>query len=395
VAAPVSGPAPADAAGLPHCMVVVAMGQPKVYTSNYSGLAETKFFAKGKERGTQELVLSMFNVAHAGKFVVGDEIAFEGRSSTSKNTGERWIGVQADDRVVRIGRAQAVDVAGIYDVTYIGWPKARANGEFVSSGMLADGSWGLDLPMEVMRAYFENRDPAEQEAQVPTGPIGPGFYGVLMIPQAATADELKAAFRKLSKMYHPDLSDAPDAATLFINLKKAYDTLSDPALRAKHDAILRMTSTSSDYAPLTTNVVLGASTTSNWGPTYRCGKITIQGTTFGGNVRVQKITGWVLNKRRRIISKSAAEIRFLDAGIEFMVAYGKAVIPFSVPNSKLPFVSRAAMDGKVRCALAIEMQEVQDAFWKKGPDPAEPLVGSKPESFWIGQEVLSVVGGPY
>ena len=55
------------------------------------------------------------------------------------------------------------------------------------------------------------------------------YYEVLGINRNASADEIKSAFRKLSKKYHPDLNpDDPTAEEKFKEINEAYQILSDP-----------------------------------------------------------------------------------------------------------------------------------------------------------------------
>ncbi len=62
------------------------------------------------------------------------------------------------------------------------------------------------------------------------------YYEVLGVSKTATEDELKKAFRKLAKQYHPDLHpDDKEAEAKFKEVNEAYEVLSDKDKRAKYD----------------------------------------------------------------------------------------------------------------------------------------------------------------
>jgi molecular chaperone DnaJ len=61
------------------------------------------------------------------------------------------------------------------------------------------------------------------------------YYDVLGIQRNAGKDDIKRAFRKLARQYHPDVSEAEDAETRFKEINEAYEVLSDDDKRARYD----------------------------------------------------------------------------------------------------------------------------------------------------------------
>ncbi len=65
---------------------------------------------------------------------------------------------------------------------------------------------------------------------------GKSYYDILGVSKTASEEELKSAYRKLAKQYHPDLNkNNPDAANKFKEVSEAYETLGDPKKRANYD----------------------------------------------------------------------------------------------------------------------------------------------------------------
>jgi len=61
------------------------------------------------------------------------------------------------------------------------------------------------------------------------------YYEVLGVPKGASNDEIKAAFRKLARQYHPDVNKDEGAEEKFKEINEAYGVLSDADKRARYD----------------------------------------------------------------------------------------------------------------------------------------------------------------
>jgi hypothetical protein len=88
------------------------------------------------------------------------------------------------------------------------------------------------------------------------------LYDILGIPAGASNQEIKAAYRRLARLCHPDVAAIErknSSADEFMKIHAAYSTLSDPNKRANYDRSLLLR-----QRPLTTASIFSGYTSRNW-----------------------------------------------------------------------------------------------------------------------------------
>ena len=163
---------------------------------------------------------------------------------------------------------------------YMGLPRSRGHGEITASGWYNDG-WNLIFPLSVLEKWFSF------EAETPKEELT--YYQVLSIKQGCTGSELKKAYRRAARTWHPDVCTEPDAEDMFKSVQEAYETLKDPQARRKYNACL---TESKNIAPKSRRGKRKEDFTIGWRPPIRCGTLIVKGTEMAGRITVEEILGW-------------------------------------------------------------------------------------------------------
>lgn len=162
----------------------------------------------------------------------------------------------------------------VLDLWYLGRTKPTGD-EYQASGMNAQKEWVFIFPERVLKEWFEG---GTQYANTTT------LYSVLSIQRTATDDEIKTAYRRMVKQWHPDVCKEPNAQEMFIRIKEAYELLSNPNRRARYDAGLALEASLRDAADLPNKTGYRAP--------LRCGYVLSEGYERLGRFYVQKILSW-------------------------------------------------------------------------------------------------------
>jgi hypothetical protein len=200
-----------------------------------------------------------------------------------------WIKLYAGE-VVSLPSIQirnAGPVMRMVEVRYIGACKFREDGSSSAFGLVGR-DWSLIFPESVLRAWFDST-PEEHE---PT--TAQTLYQVLGIKKTASQDEVKTAFRRMARQWHPDVCKEPNAHEVFIRVKEAADILSDTNKRARYDAGLKLQKTyeknlrsAERSARELTQLVQ-----QNYRSPLRCGLLMVEGVEKVGRLEVTKILAW-------------------------------------------------------------------------------------------------------
>lgn len=180
-----------------------------------------------------------------------------------------------------LSTAASAPITAMKQVMHIGRCKARADGSITATGF-ADGGWSVSFPEAVLRAYFNDELTTTLEQPQALSSL----YAVLGLKAFSDGDAIKVAYKRMAKIWHPDVCKEPDATKRFQDINHAWSILKDDKQRRKYDCGLTLEQRYSqpalhyeprreDYrAPLT------------------CGLLLLEGTERLGVLQVSKIHHW-------------------------------------------------------------------------------------------------------
>ncbi|KAK4362181.1 hypothetical protein RND71_017422 [Anisodus tanguticus] len=130
------------------------------------------------------------------------------------------------------------------------------------------------------------------------------YYSTLGVPKSANSKEIKAAYRRLARQYHPDVNKEPNAPEKFKKIKDAYEVLSDDKKRALYD----------QYGEAGVKSTVGAG-----GGAYTTNPFDLFETFFGPSMSGFGMDGSGFGTRRRTTVTKGEDLRY-DMTLEFSAA---------------------------------------------------------------------------
>lgn len=175
----------------------------------------------------------------------------------------------------------------ILDLRYLGATKARDDGSETAFGW-CDGGWNAIFQKQTLMSWFGQEQRPDES---------PTLYGVLGLRMDAKADDIRVAWKRLIRMWHPDRNKEPEAVDQFRAIQESYEILSDPIKRGKYNAGLKL---EGEYKSKATYKREAEHT---FRAPLKCGLVLVEGESKLGRFIVNKIHGWndTVNDRGEIL----------------------------------------------------------------------------------------------
>lgn len=223
---------------------------------------------------------------------------------TLKRLTKDWLGTNATVIEAANLGSQGVKIETvILKVEYIGQAKERADGSVTATGF-ADNDWRVIFPEQVLKDWFDGgfTPPASAKEQKRST-----LFATLGVKPESTPAEIKSAYRKAAKTWHPDINKDPDAPEMFMLIQSAYETLSDPVKLKKYKAGLAFEKSLTKNAPKSffnghnthKSFVRASAYGVSYKPPIRCGYVAVEASKELGRYKVRKILEWQDIKNER------------------------------------------------------------------------------------------------
>lgn len=177
----------------------------------------------------------------------------------------------------------ATPIMRMVQLMYLGRTKERGQGVYTATGY-SDGAWSLSFPEKVLKQWFG------LEGLEPDAPAPPpdSLYAVLGLKQFSEAQDIKAAYKRLAKVTHPDVCKEPDATERFRALQHAYELLKDDKQRRKYDVGLILQQRAAQAQPQRRAVSFAG----DYRAPLTCGLLFVEGIERLSVLDVSKIHRW-------------------------------------------------------------------------------------------------------
>lgn len=199
----------------------------------------------------------------------------------------QYLGVRLS--VPTTGTVAATSETRVLEIRYIGATKDRGDGERSAFGWVA-GEWSAIFPEPVLLSWFGD-SPSNPDSPRDTGQATTTLYAVLAVKRSASGTDIRTAYRRMARQWHPDVCREPDAHERFIRIQRAYDVLKDPRLRARYDAGLQLEQVA-QIAERQHGKLNWSDMVDSYRPPLRCGILLVEGIEQLGRFIVDNILAW-------------------------------------------------------------------------------------------------------
>lgn len=197
---------------------------------------------------------------------------------------------------------KAQSLTKMLEVRYIGQCKQRDDGTCSAFGY-ENGEWAVIFPQAVLQNWFENSSPT------PAAPTADQtLYQVLGVPVTVAEADIKTAYRRMARQWHPDVNKEPDAAERFMRIQEAYELLNNPGKRARYDAGLALERVTTSKYDQSTFAKHAQKVMNSYGfrSPLLSGWILAEGIETLGRFTISKIIDWqdITDNRGRVLVSS-------------------------------------------------------------------------------------------